>query len=231
MTDHSRKGPSEEGRKQKAPLRGPDAVVMEAFDQALRAESSGDIREFIKLLSDFEGLVSLAVEESRLQATRLAETQNELVQAVGSVRDMVSTTASVTRKMDLRGLSTNADVGSVAQGVALLARILKDLHSLSVTAAAAIESQANTSRDLICLVGEAAKASVYLVGKTATLASTVRAALPDHCPTGLVEAELEWLAKELQQVLPTFRPGLRGEAATARDATESQMPAQSETPN
>jgi methyl-accepting chemotaxis protein len=204
---------------------GSEELATETLERPSPAGVNEEIRGTVTVLADIEKVVSLQAEHARIQTARLAEAQNELVNGVGSVRDLADMAAGVTQKIHVGSLAVESDLRPAARGVILLARILRQINGLSNTTAAAIESQTATTRALVEIVGDAARVSTHLAGKLTLLAEETRTVLPTLCNMNLVQAELECLTGELQKVAAEFRCGSGGVSEAGVNVATPHFPA------
>jgi hypothetical protein len=181
------------------------------------------MNDVIDAYADTERFLSRNADQARVQAARLAEAQEQLIQIVSSVRDVANLAATVAVRIQA-GSSGESDLQPATQGVALLAKMLSRINELSNIIAAASESQAAATRELIEILGETAKASACLAEKALTLAEEIGTVMPTLSSKNLVEAELEWLSVELQKTLAGFRRASEGVAEEPVDELTIQLP-------
>jgi methyl-accepting chemotaxis protein len=180
--------------------------------------------DILSTYADTEKFLSRNADQARVQAARLAEAQEGLIQIVSSVRDVANLAAVVAVRIQIGSFAAESDLQPATQGVALLARILNQINELSNIIAAAIESQGAAARALIEIVGETAKASACLAEKAATLAEEIGTLLPALSSKPLVQAQLKWLSGELQKTLAGLRRGSEGVAEEPVDELTIQLP-------
>jgi len=219
MAKTTRKGltPNEVAGGAKAPA-GSEGQTTETPGQPSTAKLNEEMSDILNTYADTEKFLSRNADQARVQAARLTEAQEELIQIVSSVSDVANLAAVVAVRIRVGSFAAESDLQPATQGVALLARILNQINELSNIIAAAIESQAVAARELIEIVGETAKASACLAGKAATLAEEIGAVLPAFSSKHLVEAQLKWLSGELQKTLAGLRRGSEGAGeATVND--------------
>jgi hypothetical protein len=170
----------------------------------------------VGFLARIERLVCLRADEARAKAAHLADSQNELIQLAGAVRDLSKTAAGITRRTQFLSMATGDNLRPAAAAVILLAKILRHVSDLSCITKDAVEAQGATMRHLTKIVGEAAQVSTYLTGKVVALAEEARTILPPLSRNNLVEAELQCLDGELQKVIA----GLRGPEASTETSSD-----------
>ena len=206
MSDEARKNLNvDAGVGDRSTTDGPAEPTAEAREEGVPEGASSEYDRSVILLARVERLMRLRVDEARVKAGRLAESQNELIQFAGAVRDLSKTAGSITRRPHFLTVAVKDNLPPASCAVIVLVNILRHVNRLASTAKDSVEAQSATMRELADIVGEAAQVSSYLTGKVAALAEETQTVLPALSKKNLVDAELQCLTGELEKVLSEFR--------------------------
>jgi hypothetical protein len=200
---------------------GAAKVVAEVLGKNSHDKADVEYSRSVSLLGKLAELINLRTEEARAKAAELSKRQSELTQLVGTVRDLAKDAAALIRENQFLSMAVDDNPRPAAAAVILLARILRNVYSLSYVTKTTVESQSATMRRLTETVADAAQVSTTLTGKVAALAEETRTVLPLSCQKNLVEAGLQWLTTELHKTVTDFQQSAGGVQATAHDDTLS----------
>lgn len=187
---------------------GRDAVeaAENANVQILRLGRSGEeIGEVVKVITSIAQQTNLLALNATIEAARAGEYGKGFAVVAGEVKELAQQTARATREIGTRIHAIQQDTVGSVQAIDRIQNVIRTIHDLQTSMAAAIEEQTATTQEIAYNVSSAARSTSEISTGVSSVAEAARSTSNGAGETRNAASQLAQLASELQFQVERFR--------------------------
>jgi methyl-accepting chemotaxis protein len=177
-----------------------------ASTQILRLGRSGEeIGEVVKVITSIAQQTNLLALNATIEAARAGEFGKGFAVVAGEVKELAQQTARATREIGSRIGAIQQDTSGSVQAIDRIQAVIRTIHDLQTSMAAAIEEQTATTHEIASNVNEAAHGTSEISTGVTSVAEAARSTSSGAEETRKSAAQLAQLAAHLQAMVERFR--------------------------
>jgi len=187
---------------------GRDAVdaAEHANTQIIRLGRSGEeIGEVVKVITSIAQQTNLLALNATIEAARAGEFGKGFAVVAGEVKELAQQTARATREIGTRIHAIQQDTTGSVQAIDRIQNVIRTIHDLQTSMAAAIEEQTATTQEIAMSVSSAAHSTSEISSGISGVADAARSTSSGANETQKAAGQLAQLASELQFQVERFR--------------------------
>jgi len=187
---------------------GRDAVdaAEHANTQIIRLGRSGEeIGEVVKVITSIAQQTNLLALNATIEAARAGEFGKGFAVVAGEVKELAQQTARATREIGTRIHAIQQDTTGSVQAIDRIQNVIRTIHDLQTSMAAAIEEQTATTQEIAMSVSSAAHSTSEISTGISGVADAARSTSSGANETQKAAGQLAQLASELQFQVERFR--------------------------
>jgi methyl-accepting chemotaxis protein len=185
-------------------------VAVDAADKAnaqiLRLGHSGEeIGEVVKVITSIAQQTNLLALNATIEAARAGEFGKGFAVVAGEVKELAKQTAQATREIGQRITAIQQDTTGSVEAIDRIQTVIRTIHDLQTSVAAAIEEQTATTQEIAINVTSAAQSTGEINQGVTAVAEAARSTSIGAEETQKAAGQLARMASELQFQVERFR--------------------------
>jgi methyl-accepting chemotaxis protein len=167
--------------------------------------SSQEIGNVVKLITTIAEQTNLLALNATIESARAGAAGKGFAVVANEVKELAKETARATGEITQKIAAIQSDTRDAIDATRELSSIIKQIHDISTTIAAAVEQQTASTNEILRNVADAARGGAGIAKSISAVADTARSTSTVAATTETAAADLARMAAELQQLVKRFR--------------------------